>query len=135
MKDKMKKYADDKRNAKPSDLKIGDTVLVKQDKQNKLSTPFNPEPYKITARNGTMITAKKDGHTITRNSSFFKQVKGGLTEDVTDEILDNTVRDKELRRSSRVKRPPDYLKIMYNKLYYFICEASETGIIIPGSHN
>ncbi|CAC5381706.1 unnamed protein product [Mytilus coruscus] len=45
-KDKMKNYADTRRNAEPSDLKIGDTVLVRQDKQNKLSTPYNSNPYK-----------------------------------------------------------------------------------------
>ncbi|CAC5395690.1 unnamed protein product [Mytilus coruscus] len=76
-KDKMKNYADTRRNAEPSDLKkIGDTVLVRQDKQNKLSTPYNSNPYKIVERNGTMLTAKRDdGHMITRNSSFYKQVK------------------------------------------------------------
>ncbi|CAC5367707.1 unnamed protein product [Mytilus coruscus] len=36
--DKMKDYVDTRRNDEPSNLQIGDTVLVKQDKQNELST-------------------------------------------------------------------------------------------------
>ena len=39
-KEKMKKNADLKRHTKPRKLKVGDTVLVRRDKKNKLSTPY-----------------------------------------------------------------------------------------------
>ncbi|CAB4021605.1 Transposon Tf2-9 poly, partial [Paramuricea clavata] len=39
-----KKYADNKRNVKKSDIKVGDRVLVKQ-KQNKLTSQCNEVPY------------------------------------------------------------------------------------------
>ena len=42
MKVKAKLYADGKRDAKYSDLVPGNRVLIKQEKQNKLSTPFAP---------------------------------------------------------------------------------------------
>ena len=42
MKVKAKLYADGKRHAKYSDLVPGNRVLIKQEKQNKLSTPFAP---------------------------------------------------------------------------------------------
>ena len=42
---KAKVYADKKRNAKESDVGPGDKVLVKQERQNNLSTPFAPEPH------------------------------------------------------------------------------------------
>ena len=57
-----------------SNIKLGDTVLVKQPKANKLSTPFNPVPFVVEEKKGSMITAS-DGHkTVTRNSSMFKVV-------------------------------------------------------------
>ena len=39
-KQKMKMYADKRANAKPSPIREGDTVLLRQEKKNKLSTPF-----------------------------------------------------------------------------------------------
>ena len=74
LKSYMKEIADDRRNVKQCDLTVGDTVIVKQDKQNKLSTPFNPQPLKITERNGSMITAENNQRSITRNTSHFKKV-------------------------------------------------------------
>jgi hypothetical protein len=71
---KMKVNADGKRRVRPNTFKIGDTVLVKQERTNKLSSIFEPTPYKITATKGSMITAARttDNRLITRNSSFFK---------------------------------------------------------------
>ena len=40
MKFKSKQYADASRNAKMSEVKQGDLVLLKQDKKNKLSPTF-----------------------------------------------------------------------------------------------
>ena len=45
---KMKKYADNRRNTKQSQMALGDCVLVKQPKVNKFSTPFCPKPYRVT---------------------------------------------------------------------------------------
>ena len=74
-KSKMKRYADDKAYVKRSKLAEGDTVMVKRDPSTKKSgTPYDPEPYIVTQRKGTMITAKREGKEITRNSSFFKKL-------------------------------------------------------------
>ena len=58
MKVKAKSYADRKRHAEYSDLVPGNRVLLKQEKQNKLSTPFAPEPYAVVGRNGSSFTIK-----------------------------------------------------------------------------
>ena len=58
MKVKAKSYADRKRHAEYSDLVLGNRVLLKQEKQNKLSTPFAPEPYDVVGRNGSSFTIK-----------------------------------------------------------------------------
>ena len=75
-KQKQKEYADKKRHARPSDIAVGDTVLVKQDKKNKLSTRFNTTPYIVISRQGSKVTAENDTHCITRNVSSFKRLPG-----------------------------------------------------------
>ena len=70
-----KNYADRRRNAKESDIKIGDRVLVKQEKQNKLTSRFNKNPLIVVHRNGSRVTAKDNNEwRITRNVSHFKRV-------------------------------------------------------------
>ena len=77
-KEKMKEYADKCSNAKSTDLSVGDKVLIKQPKQNKISTPFKPEPLQITHKKGSMITAQNGERTVTRNSSFFKKLPSNI---------------------------------------------------------
>ena len=77
-KEKMKEYADKCSNAKSTDLSVGDKVLIKQPKQNKMSTPFKPEPLQITHKKGSMITAQNGERTVTRNSSFFKKLPSNI---------------------------------------------------------
>ena len=58
-------YANDRRNAKKSGIKVGDYVLVKQEKKNKLTANFNQTPYVVVYRNKTVVKAKnKHGHLI-----------------------------------------------------------------------
>ena len=70
----MKANADKFHHAKEHNILVGDTVLVRQKKKNKWSTRFDPEPYCVTRTKGTMITATRPGHYITRNLSFFKKI-------------------------------------------------------------
>lgn len=64
----QKTYADKRRNAKPSNLRVGDFFHVKQEKRNKLMTRFNNVSYKIIQCKGTIITAENDNHHNTRNA-------------------------------------------------------------------
>ena len=113
-KQKMKVYADKRSNAQSSKLKIGDNVLVEQPKQNKLSTPFDPKPLQITDKKGSMVTARRGDKAITRNSSFFKPIRGQVSVPPPtdkDDVLDTDTPDQPvLRRSERERRPPTYLK-------------------------
>ena len=56
MKAKAKRYVDKKRIAHQSDLAPGDQVLVKQERKNKLSTPFAPEPYDVVTKTETVLS-------------------------------------------------------------------------------
>ena len=74
-KQKMKNYFGKKHFLKPSEFKIGDRVLVKQEKKDKLTTPYIPKPLQIKNKKGSMIIVS-DIHDqeITRNSSHFKKI-------------------------------------------------------------
>ncbi|XP_053380302.1 uncharacterized protein K02A2.6-like [Mercenaria mercenaria] len=128
-KQKMKSYADTRRHAKPSNLKIGDTVLVKQKEDNKLTPPFDPRPYEIISKKGTMITAKREDKQITRNSSEFKNVENPPPLPSSSSSIDNdniiniptrnnsdssltrdSTNSQPVRRSQRERKPPEYLK-------------------------
>ena len=130
-KTKMKEYADMRNHAKPCEIQIGDTMLVKNDtKQDKLSTPFKLHPHKITARKGSMLTASNGEHTITRNSSRFKKIPSDISvnrkecklpeecefEEVdspTSEMSDKNEQREESpkqERPKRIRKEPAYLK-------------------------
>ncbi|XP_062577717.1 uncharacterized protein K02A2.6-like [Saccostrea cucullata] len=111
-KEKMKRYADIRRGALDHKLQPGDKVLVKQQKQDKLSTPYSPEPYEVVKQKGSMITAKNDNKEVTRNASFFKKINehersAEVTDDSSDELI---TAQPEPRRSTRERRPPAHLK-------------------------
>ena len=66
-KEKMKSYADNKAYVKPSDFKIGDSLLVKNAGISKAQAPYDSRPLEIIAKKGTMITAQRGESKITRN--------------------------------------------------------------------
>ena len=64
------RYANKRRNAKESEIGVGDHVLVKQPRANKLTPNFNQTPYVVIYPKKTVVIAKsKDGHKIERNVS------------------------------------------------------------------
>ena len=87
MKQRIKFYADARNNATDCHLQIGDTVLVKQQRENKLTSYYNPKPLTITAMKGSMVTASSANgeYKTTRNSSFFKKLPDAAGRDNTAE--------------------------------------------------
>ena len=74
MKAKAKQYADKKRNAQESDLAPGDKVLVKQERKNKLSTPFAPEPFDVVTKTGNSVVMESpEGVQLMRNTTHVKK--------------------------------------------------------------
>ena len=70
---RYKAYADARRGAKYSNTNIGDDVLVKQEKQNKLTTTFSPVPYKVLDKKGnSQQIESSDGVQYSRNTSHVK---------------------------------------------------------------
>ena len=108
---KMAHYADQRARAKENFIKPGDTVLVRQPKQNKLSTPYNTSPFIVEERKGTMITASNGNKSITRNSSQFKQIPHQLAryqpeEDDDDSSINEIPPANALQEEAKSQSPP-----------------------------
>ena len=104
-KEKMKKNRDKASRAKESEIDVGDTVLVKQVKNNKFSTKFDARPYKVTRKKGTMITAERNDHTITRNVSHFKKLPNDMNDETMSDLEDDIDFD-DLQEDATPRRYP-----------------------------
>ena len=72
---KMKARADNKANVKPCNISLGEAVLVKSPfSESRGGTVYGPTPMTVVSKKGSMITAEGDNRTVTRNSSFFKNI-------------------------------------------------------------
>ena len=115
-------YADTKARAMTSTIKVGDIVLVRQRKHNKLSARFDPIPLQVVHLNEAMVTAPHNGKYITRNVSHFKVInteRQGDDEEEEDDLLSSpnlnsnipnanaNPLQNELRRSTRDRRRVD----------------------------
>ena len=82
----MKANADNKATVRIPDIQEGDRrVLLKQKKLNKLTTPYEIEPYLVSHVNGRQITAQNRLHQVTRHVNLFKKLLKTHTEDPLEE--------------------------------------------------
>ena len=71
---KQKIYVDNKRGARPSVIAVGDRVLLKQSKENKLSTNFEPHLYKVVRRDGNAVVVEDtNGNNRMRSIAHMKK--------------------------------------------------------------
>ena len=85
---KGKTYAEDKRGAVPKSIRVGDAVLLKAEKSNKLSSNFHPSPFKVDQKTGSEITVRNGvGVEFKRNTAFVKKynVPEGTSASVTSD--------------------------------------------------
>ena len=105
-KSKMKSYADQRRNAKVSGIKVGDKVLLKQDKSDKFSTTFDPDPYTVISKNGSNVVLQSSGGAVySRNSSHVKKYVPA-TEGHQTETSPPLTPPEEPTRPTRDKKTP-----------------------------
>ena len=71
---RIKGQAESRRAVKDCDIQVGDTVLVRQPKREKLSTPYHPTPLIVTKKHHCMLTAESADRQVTQNSSHFKKL-------------------------------------------------------------
>lgn len=71
----MKSYAEGRRNICHSDINVGDVVLMKNvTRQGKLVPKFQPNPFEVVEKKGSMIVAQRGDEVKARNSSHFRKV-------------------------------------------------------------
>ena len=110
-KEKMKMQADSKSYVQPSSLNEGDVVLVKRTcRKSKMETPFDPQPYVITKKKGSMVTAASGDHSVTRNSSFFKKIRDQRESTPEAEKKDISLSEDEAELPKRNRKRPIYLQ-------------------------
>lgn len=66
-------YADKRRTARENDIQKGDEVLLKQDRQNKLTPTFREEPYKVMGKTGNAVVIEQNGVQYKRNVTHVKR--------------------------------------------------------------
>ena len=120
-KQRMKAYVDKRNRASASDIASGDKVLLKQVRQNKLSTLYDPHPFTVLERKGpSLILQRGDGRMFMRNVSHVHKLhKDSRVREEDNYVMDvdlpqavNPPRaeEQDVRRSARVRRAPTYLK-------------------------
>ena len=115
-----KEYTDNRRNAKESTITVGDRVLVKQIRRNKLTSRFSHTPYIVISRKGSRVTAKnKHGHYITRNISHFKRFAGDTdfddSESVDSTIITTRREHEDVHEHGHVDHQPDHEVVEENE--------------------
>jgi len=99
---KMKIHADLKAHAQEREIEPGEVVLVRQSKQNKLSTPCNPKPFVVEEKKGKMVTASNGSQIVKRNSSQFKVTLKNLAQN-----QENRGKKDEEKTPGMQQNPPD----------------------------
>ena len=120
---KYKDYADKK--AADSEIKEGDTVVMRNERQGKLEPNFKPEKYKVVGMSGSdIVCTDSSGETVRRNVQFAKKLKvqvdscGGVDGESaferqgqdSDKSVDDSpsanTHEPTVRTSGRVRHPP-----------------------------
>jgi transposase InsO family protein len=103
---KMEKEYNCRMRTRESQLKVGSRVLIKLKKNRKAVSAWNvDEPYVVTGIKGSMITASRQGHTTTRNSSFFKLFR--FDEENGQTNINQHLNDKTISSQGGAKATPD----------------------------
>ena len=72
-----KEYADKKRGAMVSDIGVGDRVILRQSKINKLTTRIENEPYDVVDRDGNVVVIHRgEKPRKMRNIAHMKKLNG-----------------------------------------------------------
>ena len=107
VKQKQKQYADEKRRTEYHKIEEGDAVLARQEKKTKLTTPYDHKPYQVESVKGSMITAKREGKSLTRNSSVFKKI---LTNPEMIQNDEDTLEEIEMEENTIQEEEPEEIK-------------------------
>ena len=107
---KTKEYVDAKRGARETEIAVGDTVLVRAEKTNKLSPNFSPEKHQIVSRQGSevIVSNENSGRQFRRNLTEVRKLPNPQieTDNAEDEVEVETCTDSNAGRPKRDRNPP-----------------------------
>ena len=93
---KGKEYADFKRGAVSKSISVGDLVLLRAEKTNKLSSNFRPDPFKVIQKTGNEVTVRNDaGAEYKRNTTFVKKYYQQQDESMAEKRIESEEPDKD----------------------------------------
>ena len=105
---RQKQYADERRAARTTDIEEGDTVLLGQRRDTKLSPHLEPNPYRVIEKNGNATVIQDgQGQTKMRNAGQMKKfveadpvvMSGASQGETVDNPSDETFTETELPRT------------------------------------
>jgi hypothetical protein len=85
-KEVLKKQSDGKAYVKPSEITKGDLVLIRQRKLNKHTSPYDPQPFEVLERKGSMIVARKGQQVVERHMNHCKRFTSETPKDDSKSI-------------------------------------------------
>ena len=118
-------FADEQRGAQENSLASGEHVLVKQRKENVLSTTFKDAPYKVTDKYDYEVTVSSPEEVnykrnVTEFKKYLKASDGPGQQSTGDSVTGGTPESEvpELPlRPTREWRAPEYLNDYMNSIY------------------
>ena len=101
----MKRYADKKRHARDYSLQVGDTVLIRQQEKNTLPSHYDSCPYSVIEIKGSMITAERSDHKMTRHVTFVKKISSFIPTTSKEKEV-NEDEDNDYNTPTPITQPP-----------------------------
>lgn len=107
---KGKIYADNRRNAKESDIEVGDDVMVKNYESGKLEANFKLEKFKVAKRKGSDVTvANEEGVSYRRPLGHLKKWPSNRKTPVAAEQTEELPSSNPVASPKSKKRDQDHL--------------------------
>ena len=110
-------HADCQRNARESQIQECDKVLLRQEKDNKLSTPYKQSPFTVIQKNGNSVLVEADGRNVTHEKKYFERDHDALP--ATSKSTDNS-EDQSATQSLSNQEPREPVNVSSER-------ASEDG--------
>ena len=109
MKMKSKKYYDERKRTSHHTIEIGDLVLLKQEKKNKLSKKYECDPYEVVEVNGAAVTIQRGEQIFVRNAAHLKLLPHTVSGDDDSVTAEHSNVPPVYTRptSARTRRAPD----------------------------
>ena len=111
---RTKEYADKTQHAHTSPIKEGDSVLLKQEKGNKLSSAYDPQPYTVVKKKGPSVILKRGNEPcIMQNVSFVRELATPRDKELDQKDSAPTANEKDQAKPSE-RRPSRECRLPYH---------------------